>query len=206
MTRNGWLALLVLGVGGCNYYYNQIPSPDDVMHNIPWFDHMIYSRAVHPYESADVPRNTPEGAIPLGGGEADWRVGNAASMSFGFDTVVANKLRHPTTPAGPGARSGELLFNTYCSACHGYTGLADAPASRLGVMALSLMTAQARSFTDGYLYSMIRYGRGRMPQYGDKIVRPDERWAVVDYLRQLQARSPVAPAPGAAPAATGGHP
>ncbi len=203
--RKGWLALLVLGLGGCNYYYNQIPSPDDLMHNIPWFDHMIYSQAVHPYESADVPRNTPPDAIPLGGGEADWRVGNPASMSFGFDTNAANALKHPTTPPGPAARSGKELFNTYCSACHGYDGLAQSPASLLGVHALSLMTAQARHFTDGYLYSMIRYGRGRMPQYGDKIVRPDERWAVVDYLRQLQAASPVDPGPAAAVPPAGGH-
>ena len=52
---------------------------------------------------------------------------------------------------------------------------------------------------------MIRYGRGRMPQYGDKIVRPDERWAVVDYVRSLQAKAPVTaarrtPAPAPAPA------
>jgi len=69
------------------------------------------------------------------------------------------------------------------------------------ILPLSLLTAQARAYKDGYIYSMLRYGRNRMPQYGDKIVRPDERWAVVDYVRSLQAKAPVTAAPGAAPAA-----
>ena len=59
----------------------------------------------------------------------------------------------------------------------------------------SLLTTTARGWSDGYLYSITRYGRGVMPQYGDKIVRRDERWAVVDYVRSLQAASPLPAAP-----------
>jgi mono/diheme cytochrome c family protein len=33
---------------------------------------------------------------------------------------------------------------------------------------------------------MVRYGRGLMPRYGDKI-RPADRWAIVNYVRVLQA-------------------
>ena len=47
---------------------------------------------------------------------------------------------------------------------------------------MSLLTPTARAWSDGYLYSMVRYGRGIMPMYGDKIVRRDERWAVVGFL------------------------
>ncbi|HEX3927225.1 MAG TPA: cytochrome c [Gemmatimonadales bacterium] len=188
-------AFVLLGLGGCNYYYNEIPSPDDVMHHISWFDHMILSKAVHPYQRNDIPRDTPAGAVPVGGGEADWHKGDPLMMSFAFDTLVANKLKRPAGPPAPGTRSGQAVYNIYCSACHGYTGDADAPASKLGVFALSLLTAEARNFTDGYIYSMIRYGRGRMPQYGDKIVRRDERWAVVDYVRQLQSKAPLPPPP-----------
>jgi hypothetical protein len=44
-----------------------------------------------------------------------------------------------------------------------------------------------------------------MPRYGDKIVRPDDRWAVVNYVRSLQAAAPdsTAARPPAAPAAGG---
>ena len=99
-------AALLLGLGGCNFWYNEVPSPDLLMHKIPWFDHMIKSKAVHPYESATVPRRTPAGTIPVGGGEADWHVGDLVLSAYVFDTVYANHLVRPTTPPGPGARSG----------------------------------------------------------------------------------------------------
>ena len=61
------------------------------------------------------------------------------------------------------------------------------------------LTDRARGYTDGYLYSIIRYGRGLMPRYGDKVPSPANRWAIVNHLRALQAASPL---PATAP--TGG--
>jgi hypothetical protein len=45
------------------------------------------------------------------------------------------------------------------------------------------------ALSDGYLYAIVRYGRGVMGRYGDKIWLPSDRWAVVNYVRELQARS-----------------
>ena len=201
MTRKLWIAALALVLGGCNYWYNTVPSPDDLMNHIPWFDQMILSKAVHPYARADIPRYTPAGAVPITGGEADWRIGDPHTLSYGFDTLVAKKLVRPANLVRrPDSRGGEELYLTYCAVCHGFQGAGDGPVRE--ILPLSLLTAQARGYNDGYIYSMIRYGRGRMPQYGDKIVRPDERWAVVDYVRSLQAKAPVpaatVPAPPAA--------
>ena len=64
----------------------------------------------------------------------------------------------------------------------------------------SLLTDRARGYTDGYLYSIIRYGRGLMPKYGDKLPDQLDRWAIVNHVRVLQAG---APAP--APATSGGQ-
>ena len=101
MTRKLMLALVGLALGGCNWWYNEVPSPDDLMHRVPWFDHMILSKGVHPYQRFDMPRNTPAGVVPMGGGERDWRVGDpsAAFPVYGFDTLVANALTHPFTPS-----------------------------------------------------------------------------------------------------------
>jgi mono/diheme cytochrome c family protein len=194
--RKALLAVVLLGAGGCNWWYNEVPSPDDLMHVVPWFDHMIQSKAVHPYQRTDLPRNVPVGAVPVGGGERDWRVGDpsAGFPQYGFDTTVANRTTRPTTPPPPGARSGEELYQTYCAMCHGDQGAANGSVTPY-IGAPSLLTPIARGWSDGYLYSIIRYGRGIMPQYGDKIVRRDERWAVVDYVRSLQAASPLPAAP-----------
>ena len=202
--RKMLVALALLGLGGCNWWYNDVPSPDDLMHKIPWFDHMILSKAIQPYQGNSFPRNTPAGAVPVGGGEADWHTGDPAKLVFTFDTLFARKLVRPKFTPRPDSRSGEDLYNIYCAVCHGMqgSGAADAPVKEM--LALSLLTAQARGYSDGYLYSMVRYGRLQMPQYGDKIVRIDERWAVVDYVRALQAKSVPPPAP-AAPAKKGTH-
>jgi mono/diheme cytochrome c family protein len=52
--------------------------------------------------------------------------------------------------------------------------------------------------SDGYIYGVIVVGRGLMPAYGEKVTHAD-RWAVVTYLRQLQAQGGAAAAVPAAP-------
>lgn len=196
-------ALALLALSGCNWWYNSVPSPDDAMKAVPWFDHMIKSRAVHPYQRSDIPRYAPKGAVPVGGpsqvvvSEPHWGIGDPSQLTYGFDTLTANRLPNPTNPADPKLLAvGDTLFTTYCAMCHGYTGAGDGTVGKY-IGAPSLLTARARGYTDGYLYGMVRYGRGVMPQYGDKIYRPEHRWAVVNYVRRLQQQAPVAGAAGA---------
>lgn len=172
---------LALTTSGCDTYYNDVPSPDDLMHLVPWFDAMIKSPAVHPYASAAIPRNTPAGTVPITGGEADW----SAEWSVG-NTTTADKLVNPLA-GQPAPAKGDSLYHTFCAVCHGKAGYADGPVGPR-VAALPLITDRAIAWSDGYIYSIIRYGRGVMPRYGDKI-RPAERWQVVNYVRQLQAEA-----------------
>jgi mono/diheme cytochrome c family protein len=213
------LALLCLLSGACDYYYYRIPSPDDLWRIIPWFDHMVHARYIRPYETANVPRNTPMGTVPVSGGEPDW----SAEWVAG-NPATANALRNPfvagngrASPPGPRIAiipreieaAGDTLYQNFCSPCHGPSGNADGTVSTQ-IGAPSLLTARARAYTDGYIYSIIRYGRGVMPRYGDKVYAPVERWAIVNHVRKLQRQSPAPPAaPGGAapippgPSATG---
>jgi mono/diheme cytochrome c family protein len=215
--RSVVLALLTLFLGGCDFYYYRIPSPDDLWHVIPWFDHMVHAKYIRPYETAKVPRYTPEGTVPVTGGEPDW----SAEWTTG-KTTTANALKNPLAggkASNPGPdvsliprdmdAAGDTLYQNFCSVCHGPTGNADGTVSRL-IGAPSLLTARARGYPDGYIYSIIRYGRGVMPRYGDRVEIPIERWAIVNHVRKLQHNSPApAAAPGAAapvppgPSATG---
>jgi mono/diheme cytochrome c family protein len=219
VRRKALLAALLLCCGACDFYYYRVPSPDDLWHVIPWFDHMIHARYIRPYETQLVPRYTPEGSVPVSGGEPDW----SAEWTSG-NPRTANSLRSPFAIGKPANRTsganipaipreleaaGDTLYQNFCSVCHGPTGNADGTVSRQ-IGAPSLLTARARAYRDGYIYSIIRYGRGVMPRYGDKVYAPAERWAVVNHVRKLQAQSPAPPAaPGAAtpvppaPSATG---
>jgi len=180
-SLQGLLLLMVgLGVMSCEWWYNDIPSPDDLMYPVPWFDHMLGSMAVHPYESADVPRTTPPGTVPVTGGEIDWY--DEWSV---FNTTTADALVNPVTPSD-GTDRGAALYDIFCAVCHGAEGLGDGLVGRK-MGAPSLVTPRASGFSDGYLYSIIRYGRGIMMPYGDRIFRQNDRWQVVNYVRQLQA-------------------
>jgi len=218
--RLSLVALLALGAGGYDWWYNQVPSPDQLWYLIPWFDHMIGSRYVRPYQSDSVPRYSIEGTVPVTGGEPDW----LAEWSTGKATT-ADALVNPYAPgtdreaSPPGAEvavfsrdldaAGDTLYQNFCTVCHGPAGDAKGPISAR-VAAPSLLTGRARGYTDGYLYSIVRYGRGVMPRYGDKVYLPSDRWAIVNHVRKLQAQTPAAPEPpGAAapiapaPSATG---
>jgi mono/diheme cytochrome c family protein len=155
------------------------------------------------------PKASPAG--PLGWvqailGEPDW----IGEWSTG-KTTTADTLKNPLAtgaararPPGPevpilpreAAAAGDTLYQYYCTVCHGATGAADGPVSRQ-MAAPSLLTARARAYSDGYLYSIIRYGRGLMPRYGDKVYSPLRRWAIVSHVRALQRAAPVAGDPKA---------
>jgi mono/diheme cytochrome c family protein len=151
----------------------------------------------------------------VSGGEPDW----SAEWTTGKSTT-ADGLKNPLAAGGrahpPGSSvaaiprdpvaAGDTLYQNFCTVCHGPTGNADGTiSSQIG--APSLLTARARAYSDGYIYSIVRYGRGVMPRYGDKVTIPEERWAIVSHVRRLQADSPVAPGPTApvppGPSATG---
>ena len=199
------LAIVTLACSGCEYWYNKVPSPDDLWHVVPWFDHMIRQKSVHPYAQAGIPRNTVPGTVPITGSEGDWEAefksGNSATADALVNPFGAGGSGE-AMPAGPDVATfnasveatGDTLFHTYCMPCHGSTGAANGPVSpRIG--APSLLTPRAMALSDGYIYSMIRYGRGVMPRYGDKLYRPADRWAIVNYVRKLQGASQAAAAP-----------
>lgn len=181
------LAALALLVTGCDLYYNDIPSPDSALHLVPWFDAMIRQPAVHPYQRADIPRNAVPGTVPITGGEADW----SAEWGVG-NTTTADRLVNPLA-GQPASAKGDTLYHTFCAVCHGSTGNGDGPVGPR-VAALPLTTPRAMAWSDGYLYSIIRFGRGVMPRYDDR-VRGQDRWHVVNYVRQLQAAASAQSAP-----------
>ena len=202
--RSGWwwagLAALTLSTTSCDFYYHRLPSPDDLWHVIRGSITWSMPATFIPTRPIWFPA-IPGVSVPVSGGEplvAEWVSGK---------TTTANALKHPLAatahPPGPSVpviprefeAAGDTLYQNFCTVCHGVTGNADGPVSRQ-MGAPSLLTPRARGYADGYLYSIIRYGRGVMPRYGDKVHTPADRWAIVNYLRRLQrAGAPVA-APG----------
>jgi len=107
----------------------------------------------------------------------------------GSDAV--NGLVNPVPPDSVSLARGQVMYERMCSVCHGPNGLSqEAPIlPKFGVVAaFNLATGNAVGYTDGYIYGMIRVGRGLMPSYGHRITHFD-RWNVVNYVRELQRQA-----------------
>lgn len=114
---------------------------------------------------------------------------------------VVMALRNPVAPSAGSLARGEEMYLRSCAPCHGPDGSGTTgyivPA---GYPPYPLISDNVIAFPDGYLYGIIRVGRGLMPAYGHQVTNFD-RWHIVNYVRQLQGITP--PAAGAQGAASG---
>ncbi len=104
---------------------------------------------------------------------------------------------------------GRERFDVYCSPCHSVVGDGDGMVVRRGFPAPpSYHIERLRAAPDHHFYDVITHGYGVMYPYGDRVA-PDDRWAIVAYIRalQLSQHAAASDAPKAAsdvPAAAGG--
>ncbi|MFN0069599.1 MAG: c-type cytochrome [Limisphaerales bacterium] len=83
---------------------------------------------------------------------------------------------------------GRERYTIHCTPCHGAAGDGNGVVKKYGHGAIPTLLDQAKiQMTDGYLYHVIRMGSpsGLMGPYGAQI-EPEDRWAIVAYLRALQ--------------------
>lgn len=101
-------------------------------------------------------------------------------------------------PAAAGEHFGQPLalrgaerYGIYCAPCHGGEGDGEGMLfTRAGVTSADLRIPRLREMPDGQLFEVISDGLGLMPPYRAQIP-PADRWAIVAFIRQLQAQSPV---------------
>ena len=81
---------------------------------------------------------------------------------------------------------GEERYNIFCSMCHGMLGDGRGMVARRGLKwPANLHTDRLRHAPPGYLYEVISNGYGAMLSYSSQ-VPPEDRWAIVAYIRALQ--------------------
>lgn len=100
---------------------------------------------------------------------------------------------------------GRDKFNINCAACHGYLGDGDSMVAKAGMTPIpsnlldeKYIDRAQRTAKDGYMFDVIRNGlwnevtgANRMPAYAHNI-SAEETWAVIAYLRALQASQTMA--------------
>lgn len=171
----------------------------------------IFGRSMRDQRSFDPYENTiqpPENSVPFStGNEADslseWNLGEpdrlnwprltqANNVPIGTGDSLVQSLENPFERGDSAALArGEEIYLRVCWTCHAANGIgAEAPIANLHptLAAYNLSGPQVAGYTDQYIYGMISVGRGLMPPWGHQI-RPIDRWAVVTYVRQLQAQA-----------------
>lgn len=165
---------VVIGLGGCTEIEKAMAETKvlNFMHEAPFFD---------PYEA---PRMPPENSVPLESPGEKWEPpieATEASLRAWGDT-----LTNPLAMNEGVLTRGAEVFQTYCAVCHGVGAEGDGPLVGQGKLpfATNLLLPATEERTDGYIYALVRVGRGLMPSY--QRIPPRERWAVVNYVRYLQ--------------------
>lgn len=83
-------------------------------------------------------------------------------------------------------RRGQNRYMIYCYPCHGALGDGNGITKSYGMVATpSYHDDRLRQMPEGEIFNTITHGKNTMMPYGDKLV-PDDRWAVVAYVRALQ--------------------
>jgi mono/diheme cytochrome c family protein len=90
-------------------------------------------------------------------------------------------------------RRGQERFDIFCVECHGRTGEGDGIVVQRGFTHPPSFYSKAMlDAPDAHFFNVITNGKGAMFSYNDRIA-PDDRWAIVAYVRALQAAAGQAP-------------
>src|SRR5688572_17819226 len=148
-----------------------------------WFTDFKRQPSVVTWEALDSAgvRGNPQMSVPITGSAAPGIAVSYANTDATVDSMSG--LRNPTPPDSASLANGRMYYVINCAVCHGMTGRGDGTATKYGVFTFPLVPTP-RPRTDGYIFGLIRNGRGNMPSYNR--IEEKDRWDVVNYIRALQ--------------------
>jgi mono/diheme cytochrome c family protein len=120
--------------------------------------------------------------------------GTVARDFVGYQLGVADlegaaKLVNPLAPTTEVLKQGQHAFDVYCVVCHGRDGnAANGYVAKHFSGVPSLNGPNVAAYADGQIFHFITMGKARMPSYAAQLM-PEQRWAVVHYLRALNRAS-----------------
>ena len=149
----------------------------------------------------DQPRYEPQEGNPTfadGRGDRPQVEGTIARGQLVVDQLLhtgkeagAFSARFPFPVTEETLQRGRERYDIYCSACHDRTGSGSGMAVQRGFLQpTSFHDERLRKAPPGYFFDVITNGFGAMYDYADRIT-PTDRWAIVSYVRALQASSNV---------------
>lgn len=164
------------------------------MSGCSWFTDFRQQPKIDPWESPTgndsvPPRGSPQGSVSIYGDVAP-------GFEYDRQPLPANILAmasipNPTPADSASVNRGRIQFQINCEPCHGPLGMGNGPVTKYGMPPIPIGkgTAAAEKYTDGYIFGMIRNGRGMMPTYNR--IEEMDRWDIVNYLRTIQGKGTI---------------
>jgi mono/diheme cytochrome c family protein len=152
------------------------------------YEHIAYDpdQANPNFKDGKTAQKPPVGTIPVGFVTFDY-----PNNKDGYEKAGAEvKSTLPQTQAN--FADGKVLFEHFCSPCHGMSGQGDGlvvahgyPAPPSYSKGQSSRGGAMKDLDDGKIYHTITYGVNAMGSYASQLA-PDERWKVIMYVHHLQ--------------------
>ncbi|MFN4145045.1 MAG: c-type cytochrome [Runella sp.] len=95
--------------------------------------------------------------------------------------VLVNPI--PNTPKI--MAEGKVLYERYCLHCHGENGEGNGAVADMYKGVPNYKAAAYATMTDGHVFHVITYGKGRMWPHGSQVT-PEERWKIAHYVQKLK--------------------
>ena len=147
-----------------------------------WFTDFKRTPVVTPWETENdstPPRANPQFSVPLQGSMAP-----AIAKPYNVLPDSFNTLVNPVPADARSLDNGRKLYQINCMVCHGPSGR-SMPLMKYGPIMPPPIGAGGAARSDGYVWGIIRNGRGAMPPY--QRIEEMERWDIVNYVRALQS-------------------
>ncbi|RLD24275.1 MAG: cytochrome c [Bacteroidetes bacterium] len=97
------------------------------------------------------------------------------------------KMQNPTdADDDDNLEIGEELYMKHCKSCHGKEGLGDGPKANEQEGELGDFSSEDfQGQSDGALFYKTTFGRDDMPNYEKKMPDDEDRWLIINYMREL---------------------
>ena len=185
-----FLVVLLVSVMG----FRGMPSTRPPIEVFPDMDHQAkYKPQAESKFFADgrADRPIPAGTVPFGrdANQADPAYLRADDVHYAGKNADGSFFRgfpSDLTVNEAFLRRGQGRFEIYCAPCHGKLGDGQGITKSYGMVATpSYHDDRLRNMPEGEIFNTITNGKNTMFSYADKL-SPDDRWAVVAYVRALQ--------------------
>jgi mono/diheme cytochrome c family protein len=104
-----------------------------------------------------------------------------------FAPLKADEIINPMKGNSGATIKGKVIFEKYCKVCHGFEGKGNGLAvPELPVRPADLSSANVQKQSDGVIFWKMSTGRAPMASY-EQSLTTDERWQLVNYIRNLKA-------------------